>query len=302
MNIQALTEKYRPKALNQIRGQDFIVKSLSIFAKNPAPKAFLFSGPSGCGKTSAAYALARELGCDVDKKEWGGLHEIASGECTAENIREMFNTTMRFSTWHGSGWKVVIVNEADNMSDKAGFLWLDILEKLPAHVVVVFTTNDATKFKGRFASRCERYRFNCAAKGADLIDTSAELAAQALIDDVWQTELGHNHSPKLAELDGWLEDGNVNFRAVIQALEPRIRVQREIDGEAQAASDSIHKICGIPPAPACQPTKKPCIRVALPVKAAPVRVAIPAKKTAYSEMMEAGKRLGLSIYSATATA
>lgn len=229
MNNQALTEKYRPKSVADIKGQDNIVKALSRFAKSPTPKAFLFCGPSGCGKTSAAIALARELGCDVDKREWGGLHEIASGECTAENVRELFGTTMRYSSWHGSGWKVCVVNEADNMSDKASYIWLDVLEKLPAKVVVVFTTNDAGKLSSRFKSRCECHRFNAAAKGEDLADTAAEDAAQALIDEIWQAELGHNHSPRLAELDGWLDDGNVNFRAVVQALEIRIREQADIE-------------------------------------------------------------------------
>ena len=249
-----LTEKYRPKTLGEVRGQDHIVRSLARFAASPSPKAFILHGASGTGKTSIGLALARGLGVDVDKGAWGGLHEIPSGECTAETIRELFNTTLRYSSWHGSGWKVVLVNEADNMSDKASYIWLDVLEKLPSKVVVVFTSNDAGKFSSRFKSRCECYRVNSAANGKDLADSTCEAAAQQLIDDIWLAELGHNHSPRLAELEGWNDGGNVNFRGVVQALEPRIREQGEIDA-------------------ASKPVKKPCIRVELPA-AKPARMRV----------------------------
>ncbi len=72
-NSKSLTDKYRPQTLSEIRGQDAIVKSLFGFIRQPTEQAFLFSGSPGTGKTSTAYAIARELGVDVDKKEWGGL-------------------------------------------------------------------------------------------------------------------------------------------------------------------------------------------------------------------------------------
>lgn len=150
---------------------------------------------------------------------------------TAETVRELFKTTMNYSTWHGSGWRVVIANEADNMSDKAAFIWLDVLEHLPAKCVVVFTTNDPEKLPSRFRQRCECHTFKTPVRGFEEPASPAEIAAQALIDDVWRAELGHNHSPALAELDGWREGGNVSFRAVLAALDPLIRCQRDIDME-----------------------------------------------------------------------
>ncbi|MEN6533368.1 MAG: hypothetical protein ABFD89_06875 [Bryobacteraceae bacterium] len=75
MNIQALTEKYRPKALKDIRGQDHITKTLSRFIAAPTPKAFVFHGPSGCGKTSAGAVVV-----DVEKTE-----------CTAGSWEEFYH-------------------------------------------------------------------------------------------------------------------------------------------------------------------------------------------------------------------
>jgi replication-associated recombination protein RarA len=237
--VIALTEKYRPQTLADIRGHDQVIRCLSSFANQPCPKGFIFAGPPGCGKTSAGLALAREIGVDVDKREWGGLHEIASGEMTAETVRELFRTTMRYSSWHGSGWKLVLANEADNMSEKAAFIWLDVLEHLPTKCVCVFTTNDLDKLPARFRQRCEVHSFKAPIRGLDLQATPAEIAAQLLIDDVWRAELGHNHSPKLADLEGWSEAGNVSFRAVLQSLEPIIRTQREFDAAKPAPPATV---------------------------------------------------------------
>lgn len=229
----SITEKYRPKNLAALRGHARIVAMLKSFTKSPCSKAFLFSGPAGTGKTSAAYALAGELGCDFSAtpKECGGVFEIASGELTADNVREMFKTSLAYRPFYGSGWKVLICNEADNMSNQAEFVFLDILENLPPATVVVFTTNNPEKLSARFRQRCECHAFKSPVAEYGQDKSPAEIAAQALIDDVWRAELGHNHSPRLDELDGWREGGQVSFRAVLAALDPMIRAQREIDRE-----------------------------------------------------------------------
>lgn len=244
-----LCEKYRPKSLVEIRGQVATVSALASFVKAPVPCAFIFSGAPGTGKTSAALALAGHLGCDVAKNEWGGVHQIASGELTAENVREMFNTTLRYAPWHGSGWKVLICNEADNMSDKAAFIFLDVLEKMPTKTVVVFTTNSVDKLSKRFRERCEHHSFRA--------DDST--AAQSLIDHIWTAELGHNHSPKVAELSG-IDAGEISFRAVIRAIEPAIRAEL-------ASRPTVMPI---------MPVRTPgLVRVTVPAKPAPVRVMVP---------------------------
>ena len=51
-----LVEKYRPKRLDDIIGQNDIVKSLKDIAKREYRPHMLFVGPAGTGKTSAAYA------------------------------------------------------------------------------------------------------------------------------------------------------------------------------------------------------------------------------------------------------
>ena len=149
-----LLARHRPARLSDIHGQSAVVRSLSAFAAAPHSNAFIFAGSSGVGKTAAAWALANELGCDPD---WGGVVEIPSGTQDGRAVEDLLRR-MHLRPMAGSGWKVVIINEADRMTPQAEVMWLDGLEKLPSKVVVVFTTNNLHKLTDRFIRRCEVQR------------------------------------------------------------------------------------------------------------------------------------------------
>lgn len=136
-----LADKYRPRTLADVVGQPWAVHQLQTFVESPYPVAFLFEGATGTGKTSAALALAADLGVDMVSGPFGGFHEIASGEQTGESVRRVMDG-LRLHTLSGSGWKVLVVNEADCMTANAAYIWLDALENLPARTVVIFTTNE----------------------------------------------------------------------------------------------------------------------------------------------------------------
>jgi len=142
--------------LSDIHRQSAVVRSLSAFAAAPYSNAFIFAGSSGVGKTAAAWALANELGCDPD---WGGVVEIPSGTQDGRAVEDLLRR-MHLRPLGGSGWKVVIINEADRMTPQAEVMWLDGLEKLPSKTVVVFTTNNLHKLTDRFVRRCEVQRFD----------------------------------------------------------------------------------------------------------------------------------------------
>jgi len=138
--LEALTKLFQPKSLAEILGQDQAVAVLRAFAARPHPAAMLFAGGTGVGKTSAALALAAALGCDVAAREMGGVTSVASGEQTADAVRGAFQS-LWYCPMRGSGWKVLVVNEADRMSTAAETIWLDALENIPGRSVIVFTTN-----------------------------------------------------------------------------------------------------------------------------------------------------------------
>jgi ATPase family associated with various cellular activities (AAA) len=215
----ALTEKYRPRTLGEIRGQDEIVEQLTAFVERPYSTAFVFAGGTGTGKTSAALALARDLGVDVEELEWGGLYQIGAGEQIAENVREVVRKTRTSSMGSKSGWRVLIVSEADRMSQASEYLWLDELEQLAGKTVVIFTTNHPEKMSARILHRCEMMEF-CG-------DAMAlQLDAQGLVNDVWYAETGRTDAPRVEALRGAMDDGELSFRAAVQALTPMIRKAR----------------------------------------------------------------------------
>ena len=208
----SLVEKYRPTALDALWGQPLVVKVLQKFAASPHSSAFLFEGDTGTGKTSAALSLAAELGCDLGQKEFGGVQTIASGEQSADAVREAYRQMFN-CPWHGSGWKVVIVNEADRMARPAETIWLDVLEALPPKTVIIFTTNEADRLSQRFLDRCTRLTFE---SDADKLRASAVLFASA----VWKAETGSK--PDAARVQQIIQtveaNGRISFRRIVQAL------------------------------------------------------------------------------------
>jgi hypothetical protein len=211
-----LTERWRPRTLDELAGQDQVVRVLRRFASSPYPAAFIFEGETGTGKTSAAWALAHAVGCDVDARppEFGGIHVVASGEQTAETVRDL-DRRLHLSPFTGSGWKVCIVNEADRMNAAVETIWLDRLESLPPRTVIVFTTNYAGKLSQRFRDRCTRLAFESDA-------AKLGLSAYELLASVWRGETGTD--PDMGAVarivEDSAEDGQFSFRRAIQLLTP----------------------------------------------------------------------------------
>jgi hypothetical protein len=213
--MSSLLETYRPRSLSELLGQPWASQQLQLFAADPHPAAFLFEGDTGTGKTSAALLLAEALGVLIDQGPFGGLHQIASGEQTGETVRRMMDT-LRCRPFFGSGWKVLVVNEADAMTPNAAYVWLDALEDIPAQTVIIFTTNAAGRIPARLRDRCERLAF----------ESSALLLRpylQELTDRIWREQGCPGQLPEVETLGVADENGNASFRRLIQKLTPYVR-------------------------------------------------------------------------------
>ena len=184
--MQTLTVKYRPGTLAEVRGHEAIIRKLQTYAADPYPCALLFHGDTGVGKTATALALARALGAGVTAEgvelhnpeyaEAAGLYMLSSNKLSVEKIRETQDRLRHYgrSMFGGTGWRVVIVDEADVMSKEAQDSWLSLLDDPPANTTVIFTCNSGHKLAQRFLHRCEYHHFDF---GIESAPTEAKRAA-----------------------------------------------------------------------------------------------------------------------------
>ena len=212
MIFTSLVDKWRPRKLAEIAGQSLAVAAVKTKLRTGASFAVIAHGKPGLGKTSLAYAIAGELG----SAEWhkgGGFRIVASNRQGVECLAEVFST-LAFRPMIGGQWRVVCFEECELKSKAAVNYLKTAIEQLPAHVVVIFTSNaELDDFADdAIAERCLCLRFEHRAEklAAD---------AQALVSRVWEQTLGYNHAPTLADL-GIADNGRLSFRAVLAALEP----------------------------------------------------------------------------------
>lgn len=158
--MPALYEKYRPLTVDAFIGQEKVKRQLSaIMGRDGWDRdALWIQGASGTGKTSLAEILARQVGAaELDTIELDG------DKCSVDAVRDLERTLNLTSLW--GKWKVVIVNEAHAMTARAVQAWLTLLERLPKHRLVIFTTTESLEadlfgnFSGPFGRRCKVFSF-----------------------------------------------------------------------------------------------------------------------------------------------
>jgi len=130
-----LYEQYRPHSWGEVIGQEKVLRQLDVIRQRSglAGRAYWLSGQSGTGKTTIARLIADEI-----SGEWC-IHEIDATGLSAGQIREM-EDRLRNRGLGAKRGQAVIINEAHGLSKGAVRQLLTTLERIPAHVVWVFTT------------------------------------------------------------------------------------------------------------------------------------------------------------------
>lgn len=128
-----LYEQYRPKEWNEVVGQPKAIAQIQTLQKRGlAGHCFWISGNSGTGKTTIARLIAAEVADDFF------VHEVDATDLTPAKLKSIEHES-HLTSW-GKGGRAFIVNEAHGLRKDTIRQLLVMLERVPSHVVWIFTT------------------------------------------------------------------------------------------------------------------------------------------------------------------
>ena len=154
-------EKYRPLNLDEITAQTEVIQSLKKVLKTKNLPHLIFFGPSGCGKTSTILALSKEL---FGEKLYNDrvIELNASDERGINVIRDKIKKYAKKAinpNENAPPWKIIILDEADNMTSDSQFALRRIMEEYSKLTRFCIICNYHNKIIDPINSRCALFRF-----------------------------------------------------------------------------------------------------------------------------------------------
>ncbi|ESO97856.1 hypothetical protein LOTGIDRAFT_152961 [Lottia gigantea] len=151
-------EKYRPNKLDDLISHADIINTISKFVKEERLPHLLFYGPPGTGKTSTILAVAKQI---YSPKEFNSmvLELNASDDRGIGIVRGQILSFASTRTIFKSGFKIVILDEADAMTNDAQNALRRVIEKFTENTRFCIICNYLSKIIPALQSRCTRFRF-----------------------------------------------------------------------------------------------------------------------------------------------
>jgi DNA polymerase III subunit gamma/tau len=175
MAYQVIARKWRPQTFADVVGQRHVTQTLENAIKsNRVAHAYIFAGVRGVGKTTTARILAKAMNCvhgptSTPCNECDSCREITAGgsldvlEIDAasnrgiDQIRELREMVRYAAT--GGRYKIVILDEAHQLTDEASNALLKTLEEPPEKVIFILATTQPDDLADTIKSRAQLFQF-----------------------------------------------------------------------------------------------------------------------------------------------
>ena len=214
MGYQVLARKYRPQRFADVAGQDHVTRTLlNALSQNRIAHGYIFSGHRGIGKTTIARILAMALNCSTEVGSADRPSPEPCGKC--DNCREISAATRSevnpFEESHSfdveeidaatnrgiddarvltnkvlsrplkSKYRILILDEAHQITDAAWNSMLKTLEEPPEWTVFMFATTQPEDIPQTIRSRCQHFSFH-AVKFEDILTQLKMIAVRENVE------------------------------------------------------------------------------------------------------------------------
>ena len=171
--VTQFTIAYRPKTLDEVRGQDQIIKDLRRRQREDTwPKAMLFQGPFGTGKTTLAQIVAAMMeACDKQgNPDWEHpsnkaiLRETFDRDVERVDGSQFSKADLVDFTAHlktrpmYDKRRIIIIEEADQLSTAAINALLKVMESPQPNVHFILLSMEEKGIPGAIKSRCQVFK------------------------------------------------------------------------------------------------------------------------------------------------
>jgi DNA polymerase-3 subunit gamma/tau len=265
MAYQVLARKYRPQLFSDVIGQDHVTRTLlNALAQGRIAHGYIFSGHRGIGKTTIARILAAALNCSTAVgselrpteepcRVCVNCREISSASRQENSIFEeshsfdveeidaatnrgiddarLLTAKIQTRPTNKSKYKIIILDEAHQITDAAWNALLKTLEEPPEWAVFMFATTQPEDIPQTIRSRCQHFSFH-AVKLDDIVGQLRFIATkeQIEVDDATLTLLA--------------EAGDGSMRDALSIMDQAIASAPLVDGRPLLEVGQVRDLMG----------------------------------------------------------
>src|SRR5580658_9225324 len=253
MPYQVLARKYRPTRFDDVVGQDHVTRTLlNALSQNRIAHGYIFSGHRGIGKTTIAHILASALNCrnqigsDVrptpepcnicesctEIRSGNSVDVIEIDAATNRGIDEIrdLRDAARYRPARDK-YKIIILDEAHQITDAAFNALLKTLEEPPDHIVFMMATTQPEDIPQTIRSRCQHFSFH-AVKLDDIVGQLRSIAT------------AENISADDATLALLAEAGDGSMRDALSIMDQAIASAPVEGGVPVLSADEVRSLMG----------------------------------------------------------